>query len=216
MERLERYAPLTGTGAVVLWLIGTYLLEKDDRPDGKDTAAFVAWVAQNDTAILTGAILFGFGVVLFVWLLGSLRSALLAAEGGTGRLSSLAFGGGIAMSVCLLATYLFHAQAAFDHENISDTSVDALVHMGDALFGGVEFFSIPLLLATGLATLRYEPLPRWFGWASLALAVVMVIVPIGWLGVLLGLPLWVLTVSVLLFRRAASPLSVHEAPLERG
>ena len=44
MRTWERYAPLTGVVAVLLWILGTFLLEKDDRPDGKDTAAFVAWV----------------------------------------------------------------------------------------------------------------------------------------------------------------------------
>lgn len=64
-----RFEPLTGVLAVVLWVLGVFLLEKDDRPDGKDTAAFVDWVEQNDTAILTGAIVFAFGVLFFLWTL---------------------------------------------------------------------------------------------------------------------------------------------------
>ena len=198
---MERYSPLTGVGAVVLWVVGTFLLEKDDRPEGKDTAQFVAWVEENDTAILAGAIVFAFGVLFFLWMLGSLRSTLAEAEGGTARLASVAFGSGVAASVCLMALYLPHAQAAFDHSNISDTSVDALVHLGDSFFAGVELFSIPLVLATGLVSLRHGALPRWFAWVSFALALILAVPPIGWLGVFIGLPLWVLLVSVLLFRR---------------
>lgn len=201
MQRWERHAPLTGVAAVVLWVVGTFLLEKDDRPEGKDTAAFVAWVETNDTAIITGAIVFGFGVILFLWMLGSLRAALFAAEGGTGRLSTLAFGSGVATAVSMLFTVLPHAQAAFDADDTSDTSIDALVHMGDAFFGGVELFAIPMLVATALVILRFGALPRWLGWFSLALALLLVIVPIGWLGVIAGLPLWTLVVSVLLFRQ---------------
>lgn len=206
MHRWERYAPLSGIGAVVLWVLGSFLLEKNDRPDGKDTAAFVAWVEENDTALLAGSIVFGFGVLFFVWMLGSLRATLVAAEGDPGRLGSIAFGSGIATSICLMALYLPHAQAAFDHANISDTSVDALVHVGDAFFAGVQLFSIPLLLATGLATLRlrHRPLPRWFGWVSLLLALVLAVPPVGWLGVFVGLPLWVLLASVLLYRGPVS------------
>lgn len=202
---MERYSPLAGVGAVILWVVGTFLLEKDDRPEGKDTAAFVTWVEQNDTAILAGAIVFGFGVLLFVWMLGSLRSTLATAEGGAGRLASIAFGSGIATSVCLMALYLPHGQAAFDHANISDTSVDALVHVGDSFFAGVELFSIPLVLATALVSFRHGPLPRWSAWVGVALAVILVVPPIGWLGVFIGLPLWVLLMSVLLYRRAALP-----------
>jgi hypothetical protein len=204
MRSWERYAPLTGVAAVVLWVVGTFLTEKDDRPNGKNTLAIVAWVDKNSTSLIVGAVIFGFGVLLFLWMLGSLRAAIVAAEGGTGRLATLAFGSGVATSVCLLMTYMSHAQAAFDVDNTSPTSVDALVHMGDAFFGGVELFSIPLLVATGLATLRFGVLPRWLGWASLALALVNAIPPIGWLGVFLGLPLWVLITAVLLFGKSRS------------
>jgi hypothetical protein len=200
-ERWERNAPLTGVVAVVLWIIGTYLLEKDDRPEGKDTAAFVAWVSENDTAIIVGAIIFGFGVLFFLWMLGSLRASLFAAEGGTGRLATIAFAGGVATAISMLFTVLPHAQAAFDQDDVSDTSIDALVHMGDAFFGGVELFAIPLLVATALVTLRYGGLPRWFAWVSLVLALILAIPPIGWLGVIVGLPLWVLLLSVLLYRQ---------------
>lgn len=203
MQRWERYAPLTGVAAVVLWIVGTFLLEKDDRPEGKDTAAFVAWVEANDTAIITGAVIFGFGVVFFVWMLGSLRASLFAAEGGVGRLSTLAFGSGIATALSMLFTVLPHAQAAFDKNDTSDTSIDALVHMGDAFFGGVELFAIPMLVATALAILRYGALPRWFAWFSLVLALILAIVPIGWLGVIVGLPLWTLLASILLWMRPA-------------
>jgi hypothetical protein len=196
----ERYAPLTGVVAVALWILGTFLLEKDDRPDGKDTAAFVAWVEQNDTSILAGAIVFGFGTLFFVWMLGSLRATLVAAERGTGRLATIAFGSGVAVSISLIFTYLPHAQAAFDHENTSDTAVEALVRVGDAFFGGVVLFSIPLLVAVALAILRFGALSRWLAWFSLVLALVMAIPTLGFFGVIVGLPLWVIATSVLLYR----------------
>jgi hypothetical protein len=201
VERLERYAPLTGVAAVVLWIVGTFLLEKDDRPEGKDTAAFVAWVEENDTAIVAGAVVFGLGVVLFLWMLGSLRSALHAAEGGTGRLATIAFASGVGVSISMMFTYLPHGQAAFDADNISDTSIDALVHVGDAFLGGAALFSIPLMAATALAILRFGALPRWLAWFSLVIALILVIPPIAFFGVVLGLPVWTLIVSVLLFRQ---------------
>ena len=201
MRAWERYAPLSGVVAVVLWVLGTFLLEKDDRPEGQDTAAFVAWVEKNDASIIAGAIVFGFGVVFFLWMLGSLRATLVAAEGGTGRLATIAFAGGVATAVSMMFTYLPHGQAALDHDDTSATSIDALVHVGDAFFGGVELFSIPLLVATGLAILRFGGLPRWFAWVSLALALILAVPPIGWLGVIVGLPLWVLVASVLMWRR---------------
>jgi hypothetical protein len=212
VHRLERYAPLTGVAAVVLWVVGVFLLEKDDRPEGKDTAAFVAWVEQNDTAILAGAVTFGFGVVFFLWMLGSLRSTLFAAEGGTGRVSTIAFGSGVALSVALMFSFLPHGQAAFDNENMSDTTIDALVHVGDAFFGAVALFAIPMLAATGLVALRTGALPGWLAWFSLAIALVLVIVPISFFGVIVGLPLWTLATAVVLFRGLAGEAATPPAP----
>jgi hypothetical protein len=212
MARWESHAPLTGVGAVVLWVVGTFLLEKDDRPEGKDTAAFVAWVEKNDTTIIAGAVIFGFGVLLFIWMLGSLRARLVSAEGRPARLTMIAFGSGIAMAVAMLFTVLPHAQAAFDKDNISDTSVDALVHMGDAFFGGVELLAIPMLVATALVILRFGGLPRWLAWISLGLGLILVIVPIGWLGVIVGIPLWTLLTSVLLWRQAAGEAELARSP----
>lgn len=186
---------------MILWILGTFLLEKDDRPDGKDTAAFVAWVEANDTSILAGAIVFGFGVLFFLWMLGSLRAALVEAEGGTARLASIAFASGVAVSIALMFTYLPHAQAAFDHANTSDTGVEALVRVGDSFFGGAVLFSIPLLVAAGLAILRFGALPRWLAWFSFVLALVMAIPTLGFFGLVVGLPVWTLAVSVLLYRR---------------
>jgi hypothetical protein len=197
----RRLDPLAGVVAVILWIFGTFLLEKDDRPDGKDTAAFVDWVEANDMSILAGAVVFGFGVLFFLWMLGSLRAALVEAEGGPGRLASIAFASGVAVSIALMFTYLPHAQAAFDHANTSATGVEALVRVGDSFFGGAALFSIPLLAAAGLAILRFGALPRWLAWFSFVLALVMAIPPIGFFGLVVGLPVWTLAVSVLLYRR---------------
>ena len=202
--RQDRLAPLAGVVAVGLWVVGTFLLEKDDRPDGKDVGAFAAWVAENDSSILAGAIVFGFGVLFFLWMLGSLRAALAAAEGGPARLASIAFGSGVAVCVSLMFTYLPHAQAAFDHANTSDTGLEALVRVGDAFLGGAALFAVPMLVASGVAVLRFGALPRWLAWFGFAIALVLAIPPVAFFGVVLGLPLWTLVVSVLLYRRPAA------------
>lgn len=201
MELAARLAPLAGVVAVVLWIVGTFLLENTDRPDEDVGSNFRDWVQANDTELLVGAIVFGFGVLFFLWFLGSLRAALVEAEGGVGRVGTIAFASGVAASISMLFTVLPHAQAAFDIDSMSDTSAAALVHMGDAFFGGTQLFSIPLLAATGLVILRHGGLPRWLAWASLVVALVLAIVPIGFFGVFIGLPLWVLATSVLLYRR---------------
>lgn len=55
----------------------------------------VAHFAGNRGAILAQRMLFLAGGALYLWFLGSLRGFLRRAEGGTGRVSAIAFGAGL-------------------------------------------------------------------------------------------------------------------------
>lgn len=59
-------------------------------------------------------------MLLFIWFLGSLRGHYLAAEGGSGRLSALAYGGGIAAS-----TIAFLIPAADEIGALKENDIDA-------------------------------------------------------------------------------------------
>jgi hypothetical protein len=195
-----RWEPLTGVIAVALWLIGVFTLDGvADSPDSDASPEQVLAFYRDDTdVILTGGFLFMIGGAFFMWFLSSLRSRLLTAEGGLGRLSTLAFAGGIATAVFLIATPGGDVAAAVEEDDLSPTSADALHDITDAFFVGAEVSAIVLTLATGLVAIRTGALPKIFGWLSVLLAVWLVIGPIGWAGLLLGFPLWVLAASVLL------------------
>jgi hypothetical protein len=200
----ERYAPLTGIVAVVLWVVGDLISESTDQPDGDaDPATWLSYVQDNDARLLVGGIIFAFGSVFFLWFLGSLRATLYAAEGAPGRLSSLAFAGGALVALSTLMLVAPEVQAAFNNDDISGETASTLFVVAESFFGGVELFSIPMLVATALVILATGVLARWVAWVSLVLALVMVIIPIGWLGVIFGFPLWTILVSVLLFLRPA-------------
>jgi hypothetical protein len=208
----ERLAPLTGVLAVVLWIVGTFLLENTDRPDEDEGANFRTWVQENETELSVGVIVFGFGTLFFLWFLGSLRAKLLAAEGGPGRVTTIGFASGVATAISMLFAVLPHAQAAIDIDSVSNSSAAALVHMGDVFYGGIQLFAIPLVFATGLVIARYGALPRWLAWFSFVLALILVIIPIGWLGVFIGLPVWVLVTAVLLWKHPAAEAPASASP----
>jgi hypothetical protein len=92
-DRWSRYAPPTGVVAVVTWITGAYLLEKTDRPTSD--ALFAAWVGDSKTELVVGGLILGFGVLFFLWFLGTLRATLIAAEGGSGRFSTPACPSGL-------------------------------------------------------------------------------------------------------------------------
>jgi hypothetical protein len=200
----ERYSPLTGVVAIVLWVVGDLIGESPDQPDGEaDAAAWLSYVQDNDASLLVGGIIFAFGSVFFLWFLGSLRATLLAAEGAPGRLSSLAFASGALVALSTLMLVAPEVQAAFNNDDIAGETARTLFVVAESFFGGIELFSIPMLVATALVILATGVLARWVAWVSLVLALVMAIIPIGWLGVIFGLPLWTILMSVLLFLRPA-------------
>ena len=72
--------------------------------------------------------------------------------------------------------------------------------------------AIVLLLATAVVSLSARALPRWWALVSILLAVVLVIGPIGWAGLIFGLPVWTIVTSLLLLTRRAPT----EAPAAAG
>jgi hypothetical protein len=197
-----RWEPLTGVVAVVLLLIGVFVAEEAGNPPESEAtpAEVLAWVQEESTAIVTGGFLFMLGGAFFLWFMGSLRTRLLAAEGAAAHFTAIAFAGGVATAIFLIATPGGDLAAGIEEDDLSPTSADALHDISDAFFVGAEVSAIVLTLATGLVAIRTGAFPRIFGWASVVLAVWLAIGPIGWAGLLLGFPLWVVAASILLVR----------------
>jgi hypothetical protein len=209
-QRWERYAPLTGVLAVVLWVVG-FLILMSPGMVGQEAPPeqVLAYYQRNGGAVLAGGLIFAFGALSLIWFLGSLRVALHSAEGGLGRIASIAFGGGLAMAVSALFLPASAMGVALSAGTISATSADALHRLPNVFFFGVEMFAAVLVGATGVVALRTAALPRWLAWVSLVLALGLLIPPVGWVGILFGLPVWVVLVSVLLMPSAE--ISAQEA-----
>src|SRR5687768_6149611 len=85
----DRYSPLSGVLAVIGWVVGIILLDTVDREEAG--ASLLAAYKADEGQIIAGGIVWLIGTAFFIWFLGSLRCRLLAAEGGDGRLTSIAF-----------------------------------------------------------------------------------------------------------------------------
>jgi hypothetical protein len=200
---LARYAPLTGLGAVVLWIVGIVVSETGNPPGDKASGAEIAASFDRDsTRILIAATLFGLGSAAFIWFLGSL-TARLRATVGDGRLASIVFAAGTAaatMWACVVAPSAAGA-LAFENRNrdLSPAAAEALEVLGDGFFLVAEFLAVAFMGAAALAILRGRAFPAWFGWVTALIAVVLIVGPIGWAALILGVPLWTIVVSVWLF-----------------
>jgi hypothetical protein len=205
VSKWERWAPLTGVLAVPFWVAGVILVST--KAKGSKGPEILASYQQHSDGILVGALLWSIGVLLFIWFLGSLRSHLLAAEGGDGRLANLAYGGGLVASAIALLIPAVDEVGALNKDDIDASGASVLHHFSDAFFVATEYALPILFFATAIVALRYAALPKWLGWLSALVGVVLLIGPIGWAALIFATPIWTLIVSILLWRRAEARVS---------
>ena len=205
---MSRFAPLAGVVFVVLYVIAN-IVGMSDSPDFAGTPQEITeYYTDKKDEILIGGFIGVISVPFFIWFAGALRSAIARVEGGTTRLASTAFGASIAAVAAGVAGLMVTAMGAlrFDEQDAISPEVATVYYDIGQILG---FAAVPALLAAGLfatalASLRYKAiLPAWLAYLTIVLGIIDVIPPISWLGTLLGI-LWVLVVSILLYRQGAT------------
>ena len=107
----ERLAPLSGIGFALLLIITRVLVFTYPDSDAPTSEA-VSFSASKDDKLIAVSIVGSFAALFFVWFGGSVREVIRAAEGGTGRLAALSFGGAvITAGVILVEEFLVFAAA---------------------------------------------------------------------------------------------------------
>jgi hypothetical protein len=213
-RRWETLAPLTGIAAVLLFIAAFVVHDViGDTPDGNAPAIdFTRYYQEEDGTIWGASILISLAIVFFFWFIGSLRAALHAAEGGVGRLAATAHAGGIATAVLVAASIGTQVSAALlvgeRDAPIAPSTAVAYWFMGDGLFLAAFYSTAVLFAATGIVALRSGVLPRWFAWATLAVALVLVVPLVGWAAFIFAVPIWIIATSYLLWQQATRSPSI--------
>lgn len=207
----ERLAALSGLVAVALWVIGVVLEEVSNLP-GEDPNEILSWFQDESNTILSGAFIFMLGSLFFLIFIGALRVRLVRAESESAFLSAIAFGAGLVVVALTLLIPGPNLAGALAEDDLTPEAAQALTVVDDAFFVGAELAAALLLVATGLAILRYGALPRWVAWISFLFALWLLIPPIGWAGLLVGVPLWTIIVAVLLWMRSGDDSAAARAP----
>lgn len=189
----------------MLWVVAMFVREgmtDTAEATATDPERVLGWF-QNDTGgILVSSLLFFGAAILFLWFMASVRSAAIAAEGRAGRLTALVFGTGLATAV-LFFTFVapdISGAVAVSEDRLTAESAHLLSVLGTGFFVAAEVTLAALFIASALLSFRRAFLPRWLAWTNVVLAVVLLIPPIGWAVVVFLFPLWLVTVSVLLYR----------------
>jgi hypothetical protein len=210
----ERLAALAGIVAVVLWIVSVVITESTSLPDDDNPIAILMWFRDESDAILAAGFLFMLGSLFFVIFVGALRARLVAFEGHGAFLTAIAFGAGLGVGFFTLLVPGPNLAGALAEDELTPQAAQALVIVDDAFFVAAELSAALMLVAAAFVILRYGALPRWLGWVGLVFALWLLIPPIGWAGLLLGVPLWTLAVAVLLWMRPAGDVGSGRGPSE--
>jgi hypothetical protein len=158
------------TGLAVAALLGVnFIIGLSPEPPSLDAgvAPVAAFVAQNKDALQVEILLTSLSMLFFLWFLGSVRVAVRNGEGGAGRISGLASGGGIVGATFVLLAMVFYAAASLHPGLVLPGITHTLVDLGALCLGmGTAAFAV-MYLGVAVVTLMDGGLPKVIGWLSL-------------------------------------------------
>jgi hypothetical protein len=199
----SRWAPASGLAFIVLFVVGMLLFKTPDKDD--TPLQIVGFYADkgNRAQLIIAAYLLVLAGVFFFWFLSSLRDRLRGLEGGTGRLTSIVFAGGIVFIAMLMVTagcFMFvPGEITFGDKAVPADVARVLPDMGwTFLLIGGAFSAIAMIDAASVLIVRTGAFPKWVAWLGFAAAVVLLfsalVFPI------VALLIWVGVVSLLLLQ----------------
>ncbi len=198
-SRFERINPLTGAVSVVLIIVGVLVFNYYEfLPPAEQIAEFLN---GNASQVSIGGYLGSLAAFFLIWFAGSVRSTLLKREGGTGQLSTIAFGGGVAASIAMGTSFIGIFAAglrAGAPGGIAPIGAVAMYDFWTQLSG--QLFSIFMAVfigSTAAISLRTGLFPAWFGWLSILVAVGL-LTPFAY-AILAFAMVWLLVVSIWLY-----------------
>jgi hypothetical protein len=211
MRGLERFAPLTGIGFVILVIVAVIVGGETPSADDGIVKVVNYWKDNQDQAIAS-AIIAAISTVFLLWFAGVLRAVLAVAEGAPARLANTAFGGAIVGAMGWLCLIGFTFAAADTADDVGPQVTQALSVLQADFFFPLSIGFAVFLLASGLALVRNPVLPAWLGWVALVLGLIS-LTPVGFFAILAML-LWMVVVSVMLFM--ATPAAPPQTTLPTG
>jgi hypothetical protein len=214
-DRYARYGAMTGIFAVILFIVAFAIQPKPPAANASPSEV-LNYFLDHRNAVHVAELLISGATFFFLWFIGTLRSALGAAEGAQGRLAGTAYGAGLVSVATLFVGFGLQAAAAFHPADNGPDLTRALIDAAAMVFAlGAPAITV-FFVANGLVIIRSGYLPSWLGWLALLTAVANafgvgnvfsdhgVFASDGVLGFFAGLSLfllWTLLASIMLVRK---------------
>ncbi len=206
----RRLLPLSGLVFVVVALVAVIGLAGDVPESTAPGAKVASFYDDEQTRQVIGAFLWVASIPFLVLFAVAVAGFARSAEART-MWGYVVVGGSVLLgSILALLSALVFAMTDGATNNVSPASLEALnliLGNGWVAFNGA--LGVMMLGAAGclLSAIRY----RWFGWIALVLGVALFIPFADFIALILSL-LWIVVVSVLLFRAASSAGSEATVP----
>ena len=203
-DRFERFLPLAGVLAGLLFFVGLVLNRSDPSSDTGPAKTFSYWHENRGQHQIVGLLVAPLIAFLLIFFGTAIRRRLERGSGDSGH-GSVAFGGALlAAAAFALVGMLEGAMTNAAHKG-DQQAVYTLnqLHSYDWLAWNAAFAA--LLLAAGLGARRTGMLPAPLAWATIVIGASL-LTPLGFFGFIL-VPVWLIVVGLMLARRE-QPASV--------
>ena len=179
---------LVGPLTVALWIVGLILLNHNGPADHASGGEILAWYRASTDTILLGGWLFMIGCLGFV--------VFFAGVGRQLALPGLALAGAAIAGVSGMLTAAVDVAGGIDKNDITPATAATFHHAVDIFFITAELAAVLPLAVVAVIAWRTRGLPRWWAAFSGLVAAVLVVGPIGWIGLIFGVPIWTLGTSL--------------------
>jgi hypothetical protein len=160
-DNLARYGAATGIVFVIAVIVGFAIVVPTPPDTDSSAATFARYYSDHQDAIRAGLTILGVGIFFFIWFLGSLRGALATAEGGTARLSSVAYGAGLVATAFFVVGLAAGLTAAYRPDEVDPGLTRALNDFFAVIGAPAAGAFVAFFAATALVGFRHGALPGW-------------------------------------------------------
>ena len=212
-RRWEQLGAAAGIVFVVVQVAANNLMEQvggNEPPSYAEAPEIVNFFMTRDSRLFgLGDYIMTLSVIPFVWWLSVLWARLRRAEGTAGWLSVATLGFGLVSATLLASRNGWTLAMDRIDEGLNPELARTLFDMGNSNFANVWVSIAGMLIAASILSIRTGALPKWLGWAGLAVALGLVIARAfleqSWLASAYGFFwLWMIITSVVLIRRAGN------------
>jgi hypothetical protein len=209
---VARWAFLGGLLYVVLFVIGTILLFSGEPGNDAAPAKVIAWYSDSGhrDRLNVAWILIGLGLFFLMWFIAALRRAVAAVDPEGILTAIVGLGGGIYVALAFAAVALNDGIRTMSDDTYQHRVFPELIHAADdagwVIHASGAVGLAAMIIAASLAFLWAGTWPTWAGWLGVA-AGILSLASIVFFPQFVFL-LWILIVSIVLFRRTAAPVRV--------